>query len=104
MLHLPDRVSFPHGLRVRLSSRDRAILELTRQKLAGVAVDFGTAAAALGEATEELIPSGRVYLLGDGRVVGSLVSGIGIAKVAHTIAVVQVDRAGARTIVGRLIR
>ena len=67
---------------VTLSDRDRRIIELARAKL-GAQVSFSDAMRALREATEELIPGGRVFFLGvidGGPVAGSLVSGVGIVE------------------------
>jgi hypothetical protein len=71
---------------------DRAILSLARRSV-GSSNDFGEAVRALGHATERLIPAGRVYILGeyaDSPIVGSVVSGVGIAWVERRIRLVRV--------------
>src|SRR5580698_313862 len=68
---------------VALSARDRRILALALRKLGGAATDFGEAVRAVREAVDELIPAGRIYLLGaadQGPIVGSIVSGVGITE------------------------
>jgi hypothetical protein len=88
-----------------LSERDRAIFARVCRRLEGAPVDFDQASRALREAVEELIPSGRVYLLGaieSGPVVGSLISGVGIAPGAASPLVVRVARDGRVTTLGRL--
>jgi hypothetical protein len=47
-----------------LTERDRRILTLASRKLGSSRVDFDEALKALQEAAEELIPAGRVYVLG----------------------------------------
>jgi hypothetical protein len=76
-----------------LSPRDRQILALTRDKLRGSHAPFGEAARALLEATEELIPAGRLYVLGAtarAPVVGSIISGVGIAAIDDCVVLVRV--------------
>lgn len=80
--------------RVRVSARDRAILVDARRRLTGRVVDFATAIAALTAAVEAAIPNGRVFVLGDGPIVGSQISGIGITDTPHGIDVVCVARDG----------
>lgn len=84
---------------VAISRRDRQIVELALRKLGGAGFDFGDALRALREATEELIPNGRVYFLGEaagddgatsGPIVGSLISKVGIVETATGIELVQV--------------
>ena len=72
--------------------RDRAILALARRHVGG-STDFGEALRALREATERLIPAGRVYLLGErggAPIVGSIVSGIGISPGPRGVQLVRV--------------
>jgi hypothetical protein len=93
---LPDAV---------LSDRDRRILTLALRKLGGAAPDFGEALRAVREAVDELIPAGRVYLLGAadrGPIVGSIISGVGITRGAGAVLLVRVDRAGRWTALGSL--
>jgi hypothetical protein len=73
-----------------MSLRDRAILSLATRKLAGGRRSFDEAVRALREAVEESIPSGRLFLLGRGRVVGSILSGVGIMEAHDGIRVVRV--------------
>jgi hypothetical protein len=90
--------------RIALSERDRRIIALAHRKLGGMTVDFDEALRALREAVEELIPAGRIYLLGAaelGPIVGSLVSGVGIAAGAEGVVLVHVDRDGRRATLGR---
>ena len=80
-----------------ISERDRRILARARQKLSkDGAIDWEEALRALREATEELIPNGRIFLLGPRMqrnalsaitppdvltpLVGSLISGVGIVQ------------------------
>ena len=65
-----------------VSARDRRIIERA-QRLLGGSADFGDALRALREATEEIIPDGKVFFLGgtpDSAIVGSIVSGVGIVE------------------------
>ena len=90
----PMAITLP---RVRVSARDRAILADARRRLAamtGRVVDFATAIAALAAAVEAAIPNGRVFVLGDGPIVGSQISGIGIVDTPTGIDVVCVARDG----------
>ena len=79
--------------RVALSRRDQAIVALARRKLSGMRPDFSQAATALYEAVAELIPAGRIFLLGQtnrGPIVGSLISGVGVVQGEHAVELVQV--------------
>ncbi|WP_437660934.1 hypothetical protein [Sorangium sp. So ce1182] len=90
---------------IALSERDRRIVALARRKLGGVAAGFDEALRALREAVEESIPAGRIYLLGTSElspVVGSLVSGVGIAAATEGVVLVRLHRDGQRTTLGRL--
>lgn len=89
-----------------LNPRDLRILELARQKLGGHDADFGKALQALIETVVELIPAGRVYLLGagaNGPIIGSLVSGVGITPGGRGALVVRVDRDGRLMALGPLV-
>lgn len=80
-----------------ISRRDRRILELALAKLHGARVDFNEAIGALREATEEVIPDGRVFRLGaadTAPIVGSIVSGVGIVECASGIRLVRVHGSG----------
>jgi hypothetical protein len=84
-----------------ISRRDRRILALTRRLLGSGPVDFGEALRALKEATEALIPAGRIYVLGSSGgspVAGSIISGVGLALDGEggRIAVVRVGRGDGR--------
>lgn len=82
---------------LKVSRRDRRILELALAKVGGARVDFGDAMHALREAAEELIPDGRVFLLGvsdAAPIVGSIVSGVGIVERASGIQLVRVQGSG----------
>lgn len=82
--------------RVRVSARDQAILADARRRTKPMAgrVDFAAAVAALAAAVEAAIPGGRVFVLGDGPIVGSQISGIGIVDTPRGIDVVCVARDG----------
>ena len=74
-----------------VSARDRRILERARELL-GTSADFGDAMRALRDATEEIIPDGKVFFLGgtpDSAIIGSLVSGVGIVQRAIGIELVR---------------
>lgn len=86
-----------------ISRRDQRILERAVAKVRGARVEFGEAMRALREAAEELIPDGRVFLLGvvDGEpIVGSIVSGVGIVERASGIQVVRAQGRGEASPVG----
>jgi hypothetical protein len=88
-----------------LSDRDRRILARTLEALGGAAPDFDEALRALREAVAEIIPSGRTFFLGAGDrgpIVGSLVSGVGLAAGPEGVIVVRVDRFGRRTEIASL--
>ena len=87
----PMAITLP---RVRVSARDRAILADARRRMTGRVVSFATAIAALTAAVEAAIPNGRVFVLGDGPIVGSQISGIGIVDTPHGIDLVCVARDG----------
>lgn len=88
---------------LRLTSRDRQILTLARRRLLGAAdCRFEEAARALREATEEVIPAGRVFFLGGGDrgpILGSLITGVGITESDEAVRVVRV-RGGAVVVLG----
>ena len=103
----PIVVGSPILSRATVSWRDRTILDLTRRTLVAagdVADDFGAAVRALQEATELVIPSGRIYRLGEGPAVGSLVSRVGIAVRGRVIVVVRVDEHGHAAVLEPLLR
>jgi hypothetical protein len=90
---------------LEISRRDRKIVGRALRKLGGAGLGFDDALRALREATEELIPDGRVYFLGaagaagsagtaSGPIVGSLISGVGIVESATGIELVRVERGG----------
>jgi hypothetical protein len=89
-----------------VSARDRRIIARA-QRLLGGGTAFGEAVRALRQATEELIPDGKVFFLGgtpDSAIVGSLVSGVGIVERASGIELVRRDRAGLVTPLGWFVR
>jgi hypothetical protein len=65
--------------KAELTPRDRRILALASSKLGARRSDFDAVVRALREAVEEIIPAGRIYLLAPGPVVGSQITGIGVA-------------------------
>lgn len=76
--------------------RDASILTLAR-RLAGPRPSFADAVGALSAAVTRIIPAGRVFVIGttsDGPIVGSAISGIGIAPHAHDVAIVRVGADG----------
>jgi hypothetical protein len=88
-----------------LSPRDAAIFALTVQRLGARCDDFAEALRALRDAVETMIAAGRVFPLAmtdAGPVVGSLVSGVGIAPSPRGILVVRVARAGSVALLGPL--
>lgn len=90
-----------------VSPRDRLILSLVARRIGTTRLDFSEALRALSEATAELIPAGRIFLLGEaenGRIVGSLVSGVGLTEGTESILIVRVQPAGSSTTLGRLGR
>lgn len=94
----PDTATHARGL--VLSHRDLTIVARARRKLTTPAASFDDAMRALREAVAETIPAGRVFLLGrgvDSPVVGSIVSGVGIAEGCHGVELVHMSRSGART-------
>jgi hypothetical protein len=84
--------------RPRLSARDEQILALARSPLH---TDFASAVRALHDAVLAVIPAGRIYVLGDGPIIGSLISGVGIVEREHGIELVRVARDGRVHSLGR---
>lgn len=90
-----------------LGERDTSILAAMLAKLEGFDPDFEQAAAALHEAVIELIPAGRTYVIGAtarGPILGSLITGVGIAPGVDGIIAVRVDRGGRARALGSLWR
>ena len=91
-----------------ISERDRSIIEAARTKLSGGRIDFTEAARALREAVEEHIRGGRVFMLGAtarGPVLGSVISGIGIASGARGgVLIVRLQQGGPLTALGSFAR
>lgn len=76
--------------------RDARILALAR-RLVGPRPTFADAVGALSAAVTQIIPAGRVFVIGNdavGPIVGSAISGIGIATHAHEVAIVRVGADG----------
>ena len=89
-----------------LSERDRQIILSAQRKLRHARVDFAEALRALRESVEEAIPAGRVFHLGAtelGPIVGSIISGVGIANGLDGVRLVQVSRDGQQRALGRLV-
>ncbi|MDC0747473.1 hypothetical protein [Polyangium mundeleinium] len=85
-----------------LSERDRKILALARRHLEGAPADFDEVLRAVQASVEELIPAGRVYLIGatkTGPILGSIISGVGIVP-AEAGALVVRARHGEITTLG----
>ena len=95
------------GSPLAISERDRSIVEAARAKLRGARADFADAARALREAVEELIPGGRVFVLGAtarGPIIGSLVSGVGIAAGGRGVTLVRARHGEPLAILGSFAR
>ncbi|MCU0675074.1 MAG: hypothetical protein MUE69_20065 [Myxococcota bacterium] len=76
--------------------RDARILALAR-RLVGPRPSFSGAVGALSAAVTQIIPAGRVFVIGttpDGPIVGSAISGIGLAPSANHVAIVRVGADG----------
>jgi hypothetical protein len=106
-------VTAARSVSLEVSRRDRKIVELALRKLGRATFDFGDALRALREATEELIPDGRLYFLAeaagddgdeDGPIVGSLISRVGIVERATGIELVQVGHCGEIHVLARFGR
>lgn len=100
------RRSLAPELSLALSARDRRILLLARHKLGSAPADFAQTLHSLREAVEELIPAGRVFLLGRGElgpIVGSIISGVGIADSGAGVQVWRVKRDGRGILLGRFL-
>ena len=96
----------PDAWLAALSPRDRRVFALAAHKLAGQPATFEEAVRALGEAVEEIIPAGRVFVLSTtpfGPVVGSLLSRVGIVASEVGVSVVRTDRRGAPRFLGELL-
>jgi hypothetical protein len=92
---------------VGLSKRDASVLAAMLQRLDGRTPDFGDAARALNEAVVELIPAGRTFILGvseRGPIIGSIISGVGIAAVETGVALVRVNEGRQPILLGSLWR
>lgn len=123
---MPVIASRDRALRLHVSERDLRILLLARSKLQGARVDFAEAIRALREAVEESIPAGRIFLIGrligrsdqapspgpaqdpvedfvSGPIIGSLVSGVGIAESRDGIRLLRLARDGRRIALGRFL-
>jgi hypothetical protein len=102
------RISTPRiELAWTLGERDAGIIAAMLHMLAGCEPDFEQTARALHEAVVGSIPAGRVYVLGAGDrgpILGSLITGVGIAADEEGIALVRVDRSGQSRLLGRLWR
>ncbi|MEZ4451949.1 MAG: hypothetical protein R3B09_20975 [Nannocystaceae bacterium] len=89
-----------------LSERDRAILMSTRLALRDAPGDFSSALRALRIAVERRIPAGRTFYLGDytfGPIIGSILSGVGIAQDVDGIVVVRARHGAPISRLGRLV-
>jgi hypothetical protein len=110
-----NMVTVARSVGLEISRRDQQIIGLALRKLGRARFSFEEALRALREATEELIPDGRVYFLGvpgaagsegtaSGPIVGSLISGVGIVESATGIELVRVERGGEVRTLGRFGR
>lgn len=98
----PHTVPVDPLLGLAISRRDRMILALARRH-AGTSRELGEVLRALREATAEIIPAGRVYLLGERRgapIAGSILSGVGIAMGDHGVEIVGVVEGRVRSLGG----
>jgi hypothetical protein len=89
-----------------LTDRDRAILAFARDSLRGERTSFAETLEALQEAVMRLIPAGRTYFLGrygGSPIVGSLVSGVGLAQGPGGVVVVRVRPCATVGVLGRLL-
>ena len=85
-----------------VTRRDRRILRRAIASLGRSREDYDEALRALVDAVEASIPQGRIYLLDRTRpLVGSLISGVGIAEAASGVIVERIV-AGSRVTLGRL--
>jgi hypothetical protein len=76
-----------------ISARDIRILALAREKLGAREATFAEVARSLAAAVAEVIPAGRIFLLGDrggAPIVGSIISGVGIVDGADGVEIYQV--------------
>ncbi|MCB9602139.1 MAG: hypothetical protein H6722_10065 [Sandaracinus sp.] len=79
-----------------MTPRDARILTLARS-LAGPSPSFLDAIGALTTSVTRLVPAGRVFVLGatkDGPIVGSWISGVGIAPDQEGVTIVRVGADG----------
>ncbi len=78
-----------------VSPRDLRILALARAKLGDRGATFDEACRVLAAAVAEVIPSGRIYLLGEragAPIVGSIISRVGIVDGPDGVDIVRGDR------------
>lgn len=89
-----------------ISNRDRRIIEQALRKLGGHS-NFHEAMRALRESVEEVIPDGRVFLLGHtehGPIIGSIISGVGIVDHPLGIRLVRANPGDVATTLGNFSR
>ena len=90
---------------LQLSRRDALILAATLHKLDARTCDFDEAVRALHESVVELIPAGRIFLIGatpTGPIFGSIISGVGITPSPNGVALVRVTPDGRTRSLGSL--
>lgn len=93
--------------RLAISDRDRRIIDRALLKLGVTRVDFDEAMRALRESVEEVIPDGRVFLLGHtehGPIIGSIISGVGIVDHPVGVQLVRAKRGEVPTTLGAFFR
>ena len=90
---------------LQLSRRDALILASTLEKLDARTFDFDEAVRALHESVVELIPAGRIFVIGNtrtGPILGSIISGVGITPSPDGVVIVRVTPDGRTRSLGSL--
>jgi hypothetical protein len=93
--------------RVALSRRDDAIITAARERIGAGQASFGDVTRALIESTEQFIAGGKIFHLGVGTfgpILGSIVSGVGIAQEEDGVVLVRVGTDGRVVVFDRFRR